>query len=275
MNFYCDSHLHSNNSFDGTPTVKEICEKAISLGLSAVTVTDHMEAPEILLGEKSEYGDMVKQIKKSVKDVESCQDIYKNKLTVLKGMELGEPMHNIQLTKQALSIADFDFILASVHNLKDEQDFYFIDYSQINVNELITRYFIELLDTAQNADFDSLAHLTYPFRYICERTDLDIQILLQENETVIEKIFKALISREKALEVNTSGLFKKIASTLPDAELLKKFKALGGKYVTIGSDAHQTENIAQGFGVGFEIIKKCGFDHITLYKNRKPNLIEI
>ena len=275
MIYYCDSHLHSNNSFDGKPTVKEICEKAVSLGLSAVTITDHMEAPEISLKEKSEYGDMVKQIKKSVSDVENCQTFYKDNLTVLKGMELGEPMHNLELTKQALEIAHFDFILASVHNLKDEQDFYYLDYSKVNVSQLMKRYFNELLDTAQNADFDSLAHLTYPFRYISERTDLDDENLIQENEIIIDEIFKALINRGKALEINTSGLFKKISSTLPNAQLLQRFKELGGEYITIGSDAHQTENIAQGFGVGIEILKECGFDYITLYKNRKPNLIKI
>jgi histidinol-phosphatase (PHP family) len=261
------------NSFDGQSTVKELCEDAITKSISIITITDHMEVPEISLGAKSQYGNMMEQIANSVADVEECQSVYKDNLTLLKGIELGEPMHNPKMAEKALQIADFDFVLASVHNLKDEEDFYFIDYSSVDVNKLLARYFDELLDTAQNADFDSLAHLTYPLRYIAERTNISVN--LNQFSDVIDNIFKALIDREKALEVNTSGLFKKIKATLPDINLVKRFKELGGKYVTIGSDAHNAMDLAKGIEQGIELVRTCGFEHYTIFENRQPRMIEI
>ncbi len=273
MKIICDCHLHSINSFDGQDSVKSLCEEAIKKGINTIAITDHMEAPEISFGAKSQYGDMLRQISKSLSDVMECQQIYKGKIKVLKGMELGEPMHNTKLAKKALAIGKFDFVLASVHNIKNEEDFYFLNYRECNVQELLERYFNELLDTAQNADFDSLAHLTYPLRYIIERTKKipDLQIYIN----LIDDIFKTLISREKALEINTSGLFTKIGTTLPDINLIRRFKELGGKYVTIGSDAHTCIDLGKGIEQGIEIAKTCGFNYYTVYENRLPKMIEI
>jgi len=273
MKIICDCHTHTHNSFDADNSLKEMCETAIEKGISILAVTDHIEAPEIPLKEKSQFGDMVKQIKKSADDVDGCRKIFGKRIKILKGVEIGEPMHDLKCTEQAHTIADFDFVLASVHNLKNYGDFYFLDYDEENVPKLLKLYFDELLDTAENADFDSLAHLTYPLRYIIERTDIKPDLGVYSE--VIDKIFKALIKREKALEINTSGIFKPIGTTLPDINLIKRFKELGGKYITIGSDAHNCENLGQGIEKGIDIAKICGFKYYTIFENRKPKVIEI
>ena len=38
-----DYHLHSNFSFDGTQSLRELCEAAVSRGLSEIAVTEHMD----------------------------------------------------------------------------------------------------------------------------------------------------------------------------------------------------------------------------------------
>lgn len=273
MKILCDCHTHSNNSFDADNSVKEMCQSAVNKNVKILAITDHLEVPEISLKEKSIYGDMVKQIKKSTDDVNKCKVKFASELKLLKGVEIGEPMHNPLLTEVAMSIDNYDFVLASVHNLKDKQDFYFLQYDESNADPLLKEYFNELLDTALNADFDSLAHLTYPLRYITERTDIKVNI--GDFSKIIDDIFKALISRNKALEINTSGLFKEIGSTLPGIDLVKRFKELGGKYITIGSDAHNTENVGKGIDNGIEIAKKCGFSHFTYFEGRMPKLVEI
>ena len=269
----CDIHTHSDNSFDAKSSVDAMCAAAIKAGLSVLAVTDHCEAEYIRCGEDCEFGSFDRQIPKSISDIRAAQKKYKGKLKLLCGLELGEPMHYPKLTKSALEIADFDFILASVHNLKDEEDFYYLDYSEVNIPLMFRKYFDELLDTAENAEFDSLAHLTYPLRYIVERTDIRPDLSVY-SET-IDDIFKALIKREKALEINTSGLSKPIGTTLPDINYVKRFRELGGKYITIGSDAHRTEDLAKGIEKGMEIARICGFEHYTVFENRKPRMVEI
>jgi histidinol-phosphatase (PHP family) len=73
MKIICDTHIHSDNSFDAESTVREICLSAVEKELSLIAITDHMEAPDIRLGDKSEYGNLIKQIEKSVKDAEFAQ----------------------------------------------------------------------------------------------------------------------------------------------------------------------------------------------------------
>lgn len=269
----CDSHVHSENSFDGESSVLEICNTAVQRGINTVTITDHMEAPEIRFGDKSVYGNAIKSITKSTEDVEALASEFKGKIKLLKGMELGEPMHMPELTEKAYKIADFDFILGSIHNLKETEDFYYLDYDESNVDVLLSRYFDELLDTALNADFDSLAHLTYPLRYIYERTDIKPD--LNKYGEIIDEIFSALIKRGKALEINTSGLYKGMGVTMPDINLIRRFKEVGGKYITVGSDAHNCINLAEGIEKGLELAKICGFEHYVVFEKRTPKLIEI
>lgn len=273
MKILADIHIHSDNSFDGESSVRELCESAVEKGISVITVTDHMEAPEIRLGDRSVFGNMINQIGKSVADVDAAKPEFDGKLEVLKGMELGEPMHDPKLTKRAMSVADFDFVLASIHNVRDSEDFYYLKYDEKNVPFLLERYFDELLETAENAEFDSLAHLTYPLRYIVERTDIKPD--LDPYAEVIDQILGALVKREKALEINTSGLFKPIGVTLPDIDIIKRFRELGGKYVTLGSDAHKADRVGAGIEKGLETARLCGFEHFTIYKNHQPKMIEI
>ena len=63
----CDSHTHSSNSFDAENTVDEMCQRAVELGLYALTITDHCEANFYDGPQHSEFGDFSKRIPQSVK----------------------------------------------------------------------------------------------------------------------------------------------------------------------------------------------------------------
>lgn len=45
------------------------------------------------------------------------------------------------------------------------------------------------------------------------------------------------------IEINTSSLRKGHEQTMPGRELLEIYKSSGGKYATIGSDAHAAEDV--------------------------------
>ena len=269
----CDLHIHSNNSFDATSSVDELCKSAIDRGLYAIAITDHCEAPEIIKGENCEYGCFEKLIPNSIKEAQIAKRIYAENLKVLCGIELGEPMHDDICTQKVLSYGEYDFILASVHNLRNMEDFYFLDYTKLDVNELLKRYFDEVIETASFEHFDSLAHLTYPLRYIFAKTGTipDLTIFYEQ----IDKIYKILIKNNKALEINVSGLFKELKTTLPDEKLVRRFKELGGKYITIGTDSHNAENVGIGIKEGIEVAKRAGFTQYTIFEKRKPVLIDI
>ncbi len=265
--FISDSHTHSENSFDGKDSVVMLCDRALQLGLYSLTITDHCECHEY-------YQNHVRQdIEGSIRDTLKARGLYADRLRIYTGIELGQPTQNPQAAQEALSLADYDFVLGSLHNLKGEQDFYFLHYTPDNVKGLLDRYFVELLDLVKTDCFDSLAHITYPFRYIAAEPSLIINPAqyAEQMDTVLE----ALVRNGKALEVNSSGLRQKIGVTLPDEPIIRRFRELGGRYVTVGSDAHRWGDIGAGIEETFRLLQRCGFTHFTVYHKRTPDLLPI
>lgn len=269
----CDIHTHSSNSFDAENTVEEMCESACNKGLFALAITDHCEAPEILLGSESEYGDFNKLIPKSNYETSIMQDRYKGKIKILRGIELGEPMHNAECTKKALCFGDFDIIIASVHNLRNKLDFYYMDFKKEDTKTILDMYFDELLETASFDNFCTLAHLTYPLRYI--KRDTGVIPSLSPYRDKIDLIYETLIKKDKALEINVSGLFKGLGETLPAFDEIKRYHDLGGKYITLGSDAHNINYVGRDIEKGIELAFKAGFKSYYIYENCCPYEITI
>ena len=62
---------------------------------------------------------------------------------------------------------------------------------------------------------------------------------------------------------------------MPCESIVKKYFGLGGRLVTIGTDAHGTENIAVGFNEAKIMLKEIGFENYHYYKNRKPVSVKL
>ena len=46
---------------------------------------------------------------------------------------------------------------------------------------------------------------------------------------------------------------------MPEEDVVRRFKQLGGEFVTVGSDAHYAKDIGAGVDVGMEIAQRSGF----------------
>ena len=79
----------------------------------------------------------------------------------------------------------------------------------------------------------------------------------------------------ECLEINTSGLRQKIGLTMPTVDYVRRFRELGGEYLTLGSDAHFTEHVGAGIEQGYDIALEAGFEYVTYFKNRKPVKVKI
>ena len=62
---------------------------------------------------------------------------------------------------------------------------------------------------------------------------------------------------------------------MPEETVVRRFKQLGGEFVTVGSDAHYAKDIGAGIDVAIEIAQRSGFDCVTLFQNRMPVQIPI
>lgn len=70
-------------------------------------------------------------------------------------------------------------------------------------------------------------------------------------------ILKAIVANGKFLEINSSTKSEK--PFMPFEDILKKYAAFGGKFVTFGSDAHSVERYCENATEVEKIINKYGF----------------
>lgn len=261
-----DLHTHSDISFDGKDTFTALAESALEKGAIGLAVTDHFDIDDDTL-------DVNGQAAKQLDELLDAKLAVKGKIAVLSGIELGQGIYRKERSEKLLESVHYDVVLGSVHNLNNMEDFYFLNYEELDVKALLQRYFEAELQLAQWNYFDSLAHLTYPLRYICGKYKMEVD--LSEYSEIIDAIFETLINNKKALELNVSSLFCYHMDTMPSANLIRRFHDLGGKYVTVGSDAHTAEKVGNGIERGYDILQACGYEHFTIFVHREPWLMPI
>ena len=262
-----DMHTHSEYSFDGNHSCEDLCKAAIEKGITGIAITDHCDID----GEGSDFFDLCKR---QTEDIAACKLKYNTKkFTVITGLELGQGIYRKEESLELLNSFDYDFVLGSIHNLENMQDFYFLDYSILNVYELLDEYFNAIIELCEWGCFDSLAHLTYPLRYIKGKYNIDID--LNRFSAKIDNILKLLAENNKALEINTSELCRDLGDFMPSAAVVSRFKELGGRFITIGSDNHFAEKLGNGVQEALKMAQDCGFEYQTVYYERQPIRMKI
>lgn len=261
-----DSHIHTECSSDCKQPLKGICETACRRGLKGIAVTDHLTVAR---------DDAVERVRASILASREMAEVYRGKLQVFTGVELEEVRINPALTQEILSLADYDVILNSCHWVTyGPWDQY---YSRISFAEPISEellhgflkaYFEELYHNAIAVDYDVLCHLTCPLRYMNGAYRRGVS--LASHREAIDRILCVVIQQDRALEVNTSGLGGALGTTMPDETILRRYFELGGRKITLASDAHVAENVANGFKETVPALKAIGFTGVTHYEKRKP-----
>ena len=259
--------MHTVNSHDGKQTVWEACEAAIARGLSGISVTDHADTWFF------ERDNTLVNIAQSVERAKEADEKYKGRLRVFHGVEIGEPLSYTDRTAELLEHNSFDLVIGSVHSVVsgDIRDSYSrIDWSEKTDEEIhafLEKYFTQMYEMTVGADFDILAHLSCPLRYLNGKYDRHVS--LDGYSDVIDEILAANIERGRSLEINTSGIGTPFGQFMPDAAILGRYKALGGKMITFGTDAHESARVGCGLAEAAELARSLGFDRYNYYESRK------
>lgn len=263
-----DMHVHSDNSPDGNHSPMYICEHAVKNGLRAIAVTDHCEIDKFF---EHKYNSIIFH---SYFECVKARNAFEGQLLVLVGLEIGQPLYNQALSDKIVSSKPYDFILGSVHTPKGQTlDIKEIEYDKLDVYKFMQDYFLELADIAKWDGCDALAHLTCPMRRIQGKYNIDFDY--SKISDVTDYLLETMIKNKKALEINTSGLRQDVRRTMPDENIIKRYRELGGKLITIGSDSHSAYDVGADIETGMALAKKCGFDEVTFYVNREAMQIEI
>lgn len=250
-----DFHTHTAHSFDSEAPMKQMICAAQDHGLSAIAITDHVDMTMFDAA-------MQATADNSFAEAKALRAQFEGSLRVACGVELGEALDAAEDSERLLATHDYDFVLCSLHNLSDGLDYAFYDFSKVDCNELLDVYFTELQKLAHWGKFSSLSHLTYPVRYMppAERPQR-----YSRWQHVLDDIFDTLIANEKSIELNTSGLRKGVGTTSPELPLLERYYERGGRMLTIGSDAHNPDDVGADTLTAAMMAKKIGFREACIY----------
>ena len=83
----------------------------------------------------------------------------------------------------------------------------------------------------------------------------------------IEEILRTIIPKGIGIECNTN----RGNTPLPDADILKLYRSLGGEIITLGSDAHVTNHLGCAIPARQELLRDCGFRYFTTFDRMKPS----
>jgi histidinol-phosphatase (PHP family) len=223
-----DTHVHSTFSHDGHSTVEETVVAAIEKGVSVLCFTEHFDSDPDDIG----FGFFDYEAYRAA--IGRARDRYSDRIEILMGIEFSEP----QLYERELDLCGeraFDFILGSVHHVVNEATAGGRRVAEAELDGIYERHYEETLAACRSGGFDALAHIDLPARYLCGRC---------EPAALLDDILGTMVEKGIALEANTWSLRKGMAEGSPSAGILRAYASAGGRYVTMGSDAHCAKDVA-------------------------------
>ncbi len=268
-----DNHTHTHFSHDSQQQPEELAAAAKAAGLAGIAITDHCDSCSALAAGLAE------QLAASAAAARRLAAQHAGQLDVLCGVEIGEELWAPEGAAAVRAAADYDVILASNHCFYrggelfsySLEPFDAAHYTSTGLAIFFRQYLEELGQIAADTDYDVLTHLDCPLRYINGKYNRQLDITPMMG--AIEEILRTVIRRGKTLEVNTSGMAGAWNTRMPGDDIIRRYRALGGRQVCIASDAHASAGVAAGFAGTVRFLQALGYTGQTVYRKRQAEFV--
>lgn len=268
MSFFVDTHTHSQFSPDSNATVRDLLLRAKSTGAAGVCLTDHLDLDAPRNPGLFEFSIDAQQEEIGKQSREVFPD---GGYKVLKGIEIGLTPENMEHSREYVAGHSFDQIIASIHFVDGEDPYYGNYYEGKDFRQAYSRVLQLVYETAREfGNFDIIGHFDYVARYApYEVKDIRYKDFPDELDTLL----RFLAEEGKALEINTKtyDLHGDHLQIL-DTDILRRFRELGGEFVTLGSDSHSADRLCDKFEKFAGVCDLCGFALLTFFEGRQPRL---
>ncbi len=237
-----DLHVHTNFC-DGKNTPEEMVQAAVKLGLAGIGLCVHSHTPfdESYCVKKERIGEYLRT-------VAALKEKYRGVIKVLCGVELD--------LYSDMPTDGFDYVIGSVHYLKNGEDYCPIDENVETLRKTVQRYYGGDWLAMCRAYYESVACLSSKRTDIVGHFDLVTKFnqkapLFDENSreylSIAEAAVDALLPHRIPFEINTGGISRGYRDVpYPAPPLLAYIRQRGGE-VLPSSDAHCAAHIGYGF----------------------------
>ena len=263
-----DYHVHTLFSADCNIEMSEMIDSAVDKGFSEIAITDHVDYdyPDSGIEFTLNFDDYHNTLEKHYEE-------YKDRIKVVKGLEIGIQHHIINECNKTVTDYPYDFVICSLHGA-ERKDLHNGDFfKNRKTKDAYIAYYTYMYDCLTVfKSYNVVGHLNLIDRYKKYITD---HVSYKQYSDLVEAILKIIIYDGKGIEINTSSFRYNMDVLTPTIEMLKLYKELSGEIITIGSDAHTPDYIGYQFDYIYEILHQIGFKYITTFDGMKPEFIKI
>jgi histidinol-phosphatase (PHP family) len=253
-----DAHVHTDLSHDSAVPIDAYGRLAVERGIAELAITDHVDFAPSAPG----YGETTFEQRERVVR-KAAERWAEHGVAIRFGVEITWDSHYAAEIRDHLAHNAYDFVIGSVHIYRGSP--YAADnvagwVAGRSIDEIVAPYFDEVAAGARTGLFDAMGHIDFVKRFLVPHvTPTD----LADAPELYEPILGALVESGTALEINTSGLRTPAQETFPSAAVVARFHAMGGRAVTVGSDAHTADSFAWALADGYESAAEAGFSSLA------------
>ena len=248
-----DSHSHTSFSADSDMTAEDALKAARARGLGIV-FTEHLDVD--FPGELDFSFDPAAYWKQ-------YEPLRGDNLHL--GIEVGMQAGTAEASRAFVTRAPFDLVIGSVHLLRGIDIYEKECFEGREKDELYREYFRRMAEMIACHDFiDVLGHIDYIARTApYENPELSYGAFADE----IDAVLRTAVAQGVVLELNTRRLGSRRA--LKElAPIYARYHELGGRYVTLGSDAHGADAIGANFAAAEDFARAMGLSIVTFFARK-------
>ena len=281
-----DWHTHNSLCKHAVGTIEDYVKKAIELNLNVIGVSDHFpyeylssEIPSLEDIPYEGYAMPTNNLESYILQLDELKEKYMNQIHIRTAFEIDFFKHQDHILNKYLKgyLNKLDYILGSVHVLFGKAGVFAFDdgrflnkYKEYDGNDEIYMEYYDSLQVMINSptfELDIVTHFDLPKKFDKRIEDKDM-IMGKVNGT-LELVKK----HDLTIEINTSGLRKKVKEQYPHIDIIKKIFELGIP-ILLGSDAHKPEDVAYEFKNIAKMLKNIGFNQFAHFEKRKRSFVD-
>jgi histidinol-phosphatase (PHP family) len=254
-----DCHIHTERCGHATGTVDDYVRAAVKRGLAGIAITEHLALPDEL--DPNRHLSMPAcDLEEYLVEIDLATQRYPE-ITIVAGLEAdflsGREPETAAAIAQARERSDgARFVLGSVHFIGDwafDDPHNIAEWDNRDVDDAWMRYFTLWDDAARSGMFDCMAHPDLPKKF-GHRPSFDPRHLY-------EQAARSAADAGVLVEISTAGLRKPVRELYPGHDLLVAFRE-AGVGVTVGSDAHEPDEVGYEIRAAYEAAALAGYTEV-------------
>ncbi|PKQ28186.1 MAG: histidinol-phosphatase [Candidatus Anoxymicrobium japonicum] len=251
-----DYHVHTNMCGHGTGALDELVEAAIAKGLDEVGIADHLP---LFYTDDPCLAMAPEDLPVYVERVLDLKERYRRRITVRLGIEADYHAPTQEKRARLLEQYPWEYVIGSVHMLDDwlfDDPRQLARYEGLDIDQFYIDYLNAVGDMISTGLYNTVGHADLAKKFNV-RASIDLEPRYRD---LLMKIKNA----GACYEINTAGLRWPVREMYPAPEFVKLAASLGVP-VTLGSDAHNPQDIARDFDSALTLINDAGYKEMATF----------